>query len=395
MKILWASNAPYGPTGYSNQTALMLPRLREAGHQVAVGANWGLQGDMLDWDGFTVYPAGQKYSNDVMPAHAKHWFAGDEGWLIWLYDAWALKSPAYTEMNVAVWTPVDHHPVPPLVVQHFKDHGSVPIAMSKWGRDQLAKAGLDPLYAPHGVDTNVFRPYDKREAKIEVGLDPDKFTVGIVANNSGTAPSRKAYPEMFAAFSLFHQENPDTHLYVHAEMTGEMADGIDLEYLGAARGIPETAMTFADQYALRLGLPAEKMARLYSAFDLLLFTSMGEGFGIPVLEAQACGTPVMVHDFSAQSELVAHEAGFLVPVGQPWWDEAQKSDFHMPSIGDIVPRLQYAYDSRDKLAHLSAPCRDFALTYDADRVFEKYWVPVLDELEQRLPSVEPLAATPV
>lgn len=394
MKILWASNAPYGPTGYANQSALMLPRLRDAGHQVAMGANWGLHGDMLDWEGFTVYPAGTKYSNDVMPAHAKHWFAGENGWLIWLYDAWALKAPAYTEMNVAVWTPVDHHPVPPLVVQHFKDHGSVPIAMSLFGKAQLEKAELKPLYAPHGIDTTVFRPYSKRDSKVAVGLDPDKFTVGIVANNSGTAPSRKAFPEMFAAFSLFHHENPDTHLYVHSEQTGDMADGLDLEYLGAARGIPTGAMTFADQYALRLGLPKPDMARLYSAFDLLLFTSMGEGFGIPALEAQACGTPIMVQDFSSQSELVAPDAGFLVPTGQPWWDETQKADFHMPGIGDIFQRLQFAYDAREKLPQLSLPCREFALTYDADTVFEKYWVPVLEDLEKRSAD-GPLIVDPV
>lgn len=395
MKILWASNAPWVSTGYGNQTALMVERLSAAGHDVAVGANYGLQGDMLDWNGLRVYPGGTHYSNDLMPAHAKHWFQGEPGWLIWLYDAWALKAPAYSEMNVAVWTPVDHHPVPPFVTHHFAEHGSVSIAMSRYGQEQLVKAGVEALYAPHGVDTNVFRPYPKRESKEAVGLDPDQFVVGIVANNSGKSPSRKAYPEMLAAFSLLHHEHPDTHLYVHAESTGDLADGLDLEYLAMHRSIPQNALSFADQYALRLGIPGEQMARLYSAFDLLLFTSMGEGFGIPVLEAQACGTPVMVHDFSAQTELVAPDAGFKVPIGQPWWDEMQKADFHTPNIGDIHYQLEFAYGHRDRLSELSFGCRKFALDYDADKVFDEHWTPVLAELEARLPSTAPIEVEPV
>jgi glycosyltransferase involved in cell wall biosynthesis len=45
------------------------------------------------------------------------------------------------------------------------------------------------------------------------------------------------------------------------------------------------------------------MAKIYSAMDVLLNPAMGEGFGITVLEAQACGTPAIVTDFSAMTEV--------------------------------------------------------------------------------------------
>lgn len=393
MKICWASNAPWTPTGYGQQTATFVPRFRDAGHDIAIAANYGLQGASMDWEGFRVYPASSEYSNDVIPAHAMHHFAGEPGLLMFLYDAWPLRSDLYEEMNTAIWCPVDHLPTPPLVIKHFKDYGSVPIAMSRFGEQQLQRSGLDPLYVPHGIDTTVYRPHPTREAKIKCGMDPDKFVVGIVANNKGATPSRKAFPEMFTAFTVLNRIAPDTHLYVHANW--QVKDGIDLQALAAARDIPVEAVTFADQYRYLAGSTTpEQMAWIYSAFDVLLFTSMGEGFGIPALEAQACGTPIIVTDFSAQSELVAPDAGFTVE-GQPWWDELQKADFQIPMIEQIVEKLRFAYEYRDHLeTRLGPAVREFALQYDADTVMTDYWIPVLAELEDRC-NLAPLQVAPI
>jgi glycosyltransferase involved in cell wall biosynthesis len=52
-------------------------------------------------------------------------------------------------------------------------------------------------------------------------------------------------------------------------------------------------------------------AALYSAATLFAFPSLYEGFGIPVLEAMACGTPVLTSNLSALPE-VAGDAGWLV-----------------------------------------------------------------------------------
>ncbi len=58
MKILWASNAPWAATGYGMQTAQAVPRIRDAGHDIAIFASYGLNGAMQSWDGIPVYPAG-------------------------------------------------------------------------------------------------------------------------------------------------------------------------------------------------------------------------------------------------------------------------------------------------------------------------------------------------
>ncbi len=64
-----------------------------------------------------------------------------------------------------------------------------------------------------------------------------------------------------------------------------------------------------------LGIRRRSLAALYSAADVLLAPSYGEGFGVPTVEAQACGTRVIGSGWAATADLVA-EDGWLVE-GQP------------------------------------------------------------------------------
>ncbi|MCC7105604.1 MAG: glycosyltransferase family 4 protein [Chloroflexi bacterium] len=60
------------------------------------------------------------------------------------------------------------------------------------------------------------------------------------------------------------------------------------------------------------GLPAKMLPAVYSAAELLAFPSLYEGFGLPLLEAMACGCPVVASDRAAIPEVVG-QAGLLVP----------------------------------------------------------------------------------
>jgi glycosyltransferase involved in cell wall biosynthesis len=132
---------------------------------------------------------------------------------------------------------------------------------------------------------------------------------------------------------------------------------------------------------LRAGINQEILAAIYSDIDVLLATSMGEGFGIPTVEAQACGTPVIVSDFAASAELCS-EDGWKIS-GQPYWDAPQKSWFHIPSVPEIVEALTQAYNRGRGTSQKSV---DFAKQYDADLVYEKHWKPTLDSIFERVAS---------
>jgi len=387
MKIMTVGNAPWVGTGYGTQINLLTKSLMAAGHDVAHTANYGLQGAKMEWGGMTVYPAGyDMWGNDVIDGNTKAHFDGDRGWVITLFDVWVARGPAWQTLDVASWCPVDHLPIPSKVLGYFQDTSAVPIAMSEWGRGLMEKAGLNPHYAPHGIDTDIFKPGDFEvggmTAREAFGIPADAFVVGVNAANKGRIKIRKSFPQIFAAFAMFAKDHDDAVLFMHTERHG-MADGIRLDDLAETCGVPKDKIIYVDQYAYKMGLSSELMAAMYNTFDVLCAPSLGEGFGIPVIEAQACGVPVIVNNFSAQPELVG--SGWMVE-GTADWEEAQQSWLQIPRIGDIVDALREAYMGKGD----ATAARTKALDYDQNIVFHKYWGPILADLHRRhnVPTVD-------
>ncbi len=389
MRILWLSNPPWVGSGYGEQSALFIPRLQAMGHEVGVVANFGLQGVTQEWNGITVYPADNQWGNKTTPTYVKH-FGADL--VVALCDAWVLKPGEWADgLKMSIWAPIDHKPVPPMVFATLNHESIRPISMSHFGDDEMRKLGLDPCYVPHGIDTSVFKPQPEAKDAVrdELGIPRDVFLVGMVAANKGN-PSvpRKSFPQAFHAFSQFAKDHDDAWMYVHTDATPSGGGGISLDKLAVATNCPAGRVRFPPEEAWHLGMPQTVVAALYSAFDVLLNPSMGEGFGIPVLEAQACGVPVIASNHSAMVELT--QAGWLVD-GDPWWDSLQESFAFVPSIASIQTALVAAYESRSDL-DLRAAGVAFAQAYDADTVAETYWKPALEKLAAPL-EVAPLPSS--
>ena len=325
----------------------------------------------------TLYPGDGGWGNKVLQTYYEHHQADVA---ITLCDAWVMHPDAWPGVHNAIWAPIDHFPIPPRVLSVLQHPNVTPIAMSRDGYEWMQKFTLDPLYVPHGIDTKLFRPQPeiRDEVRDELEIPRDAFLVGMVAANKGSAQlPRKGFPQAFDAFAEFARTHPDAWLYCHTDAAGSPPqNGIALDTLALAVGCPEGRVRFPPDQAWHLGMPRELVANLYPAFDVLLNPSMGEGFGIPVLEAQACGVPVIASDHSAMTELT--QAGWLVQ-GDRYWDALQESFLIWPAIGSIVAALEAAYASRgDQELRLAAA--EFAKGYDADAVTIDYWVPALEQL---------------
>ena len=110
-RILWVSNAPFTPTGYGNQTALITAILPLYGHEMAVASNYGLQGKTIDVNKVRIFPAeGPGRAQDGGVKWAVEMF--DPEVIVSLYDPWPFRWPHVESIKApwVAWVPIDTEP---------------------------------------------------------------------------------------------------------------------------------------------------------------------------------------------------------------------------------------------------------------------------------------------
>ncbi len=383
--VSFASNSPGMPTGYGQQGKLLLSRMVRHGLKVAALSNYGVEGantsmKLQDVE-IPVYARGlSQYSTDVMPIWAKDHadkYPDLKHVLFTLYDVWVYNEMKY-DGPIVSWVPLDHITLPPGVQQFVMKDNVTPITMAPHGKEQLDAMGIENVYIPHGVDTTVYKPThtmpDGQDVREFMGIPKDAFLVGMVAANKANGQiHRKAYAENLLAFALHLKKHPDSYLYIHTEPSRGYG-GFDLSVLLKMVGIPKENVLLPDRFMLMTGYPEKAMAAFYTAFDVLLSTSYGEGFGIPTVEAQACGTRVITSNFAASKDLASEDSWKID--GQPFWDEPQASFFSIPSLNSIARALAEAYQNRGH----SDKAREFASQFDVERIWDEKWMPFLRDL---------------
>lgn len=380
--ILWHSNAPWVGTGYGSQTALFGPAISEKlGHPLAFSTYYGLQLGIQPWVSrsgktYKVYPqAHESWGNDVLGAHCRHWFreCGKPGVLVTLHDPWVLNPVIGQKLPVISWVPVDHDPLMPRTHNWFRNSGAVPVAMSQFGAAMLEAAGFDPLYAPHAFDPAIFHPGDRALCRKLHGIPQDAFIVGIVAANH-SIPSRKCFAEMIDAYAAFAEGKKDVYLYLHTRL--EVPDGEDIPKILADYKVNPLA---TDPYAMCIGAPPELVSTLMNSFDVLLNCSQGEGFGVPLIEAQACGTPCITTNFSSMPEVAPVAVGNWAVTGEKRWTAFQSWQMG-PHKEAMVAALQMAYDepADERMARRASVMQHAHEVYSIDAALP-FWEEVLKE----------------
>jgi glycosyltransferase involved in cell wall biosynthesis len=173
------------------------------------------------------------------------------------------------------------------------------------------------------------------------------------------------------AFSIFQKKHKDAVLYLHTDATGSGIGWNLLEML-TGLGVPAESALLVNPLEYRYGASQQNLAAYYTGMDVLLAPSMGEGFGVPTIEAQACGTRVIASNWAASQDLVA-EDGWLVD-GVPVWDAGQLAWWQTPSVPSIVDALEQAYSlGRAK----SDVAKKFASDFDVETVWKRDWMPLL------------------
>lgn len=127
---------------------------------------------------------------------------------------------------------------------------------------------------------------------------PEHFILFVGNNNP-----RKNLERTIRAFNLMKEKTGLPHRLVIAGERGWRFD----------RTAVLNGVRHSDDVVFTGFVPDEDMPALYSAADLFIFSTLYEGFGIPVLEAQSCGTPVVTSNISALPEVAGNSAELVNP----------------------------------------------------------------------------------
>jgi glycosyltransferase involved in cell wall biosynthesis len=272
-------------------------------------------------------------------------------------------------------------------VSHIARHAWLPIAYAPNGLRALEAEGMAPAYAPHAYDPAITHPGDRSAARKAIGLPEDAFIVGTIAVNRGGIPSRKAWHQLIEGVAQAAREIPNLLYLAHTYHGEDGYEGaVNLRHFAGQYNI-SNRMLLPDGEQYKAGFPDDAITRLYHAMDVLLCVSAGEGFGVPTLEAQACGVPVIAGAWAAQEDLIFGGWGLQRHTDALRFPDQQATNIYIPypeSIAEAVVDAYAALSDPEERAERQQAAIDGAAPYAIDYVVANYWRPLLERVARRI-----------
>lgn len=235
------------------------------------------------------------------------------------------------------------------------------LVTSNWVKEMYVRDGIDGdkiEVLPVGCDTDTFRPYSKSDPKIlavreSLGVSSDQLMILTVGGDAAS----KGAQEVMQALAIIDTKAPDWKYVckVWPQPRTRLQNLADLE-MATHLGI-EKNVTYATNTISRAFMPY-----LIGACDIYAAPSRLEGFGMPQVEAGACGKPVIsIKAMGMLDTLIDGETAFLANVakkivvnevilgGESGYEESHKVLFDVPRIVDYRANVQDIAKSMLKL----------------------------------------------
>ena len=415
MNIGWVSASPMAGTGYGTQTYEVCSRLIERHNVVCIGQTsdvivWGARQEMDT-------PSGKKLkvlalSDQVSAPDLINMFYTPEfklDLIIGFMDAFGIQYLNDVKTPVFGWIPIDG-PFTPMWKHYCKNWHKI-FTYSRFGYNELlkwfppAKVGYIPhgvsnIFKDHGQDKareefELFTPQADRlgQAQREYRLPKDSFLVVNVGANMGP---RKNLPLLMKTFKKFVDNgHKDAHLYIHTNAYMVFPRGYDLIQwrlmLKAEKNIH-----FPMYNPIVSPASNEELAKIYSAADVYVQNSDAEGFGLPLVEAMATGTPIIAPMNSAQTELINGHGWGVESVPADMYEQVpvyvpMLPEYPVPNQLSLLEKLEEAYNSPEKRREYGAAALRYVEENHSWKVCMSAWFRALEEVESEIKVLDGLS----
>ena len=390
MKIIISSYLPLSKSGYANQTLYMVYGLLKKNIQVPALICWNVNSTNIIKDVNKPY----KFKNilniffpnkknnailklreflpdisdeiiekfgkiNIYPVLSKNWSEGNYKITdAFLFNLISIKENSKTmifhqdffcykhlknkfDFKSIIFAPLHYYPMDQPNKEGLK-HFDELIGMSDFGYKLLKKNFPNkPIHKiPLCVDTKLSKLEDNKSYyKKLLGFSDNNFVCIIIANNEEYT-DRKGFFQNLRAFSKLQKKYKNCRLYIHTNVTSQ----INLLKLLKKFKVKKKNYKFCDQDKYNKHLYTRNdIFNILKAGDVLLSASKSEGFGIPILEAQSCGCPVITTNFSAMPELTINGISTEYNDTELYPDD-KKSYWAIPNINNILKALETIYN---------------------------------------------------
>ena len=290
------------------------------------------------------------------------------------------------------YTPVDTH-VWAYTWDKIFDIPDVNVAMSEWGEAMMKKYRVpNVIRINHGVDTKTFYPLANKE-ELKKRLVKDKFVIGFVGRNQ----KRKMLDRLILGFSHFAKDKNDALLMLHTDQ--EPSQGRQLKetagFVGWSIPYMEWKYKLKDKLKLtktkldideRQKVQPENMNEIYNLMDIFCFPTGGEGYGLPAIECQSAGVPLLMTANTTGFELCKEYN--LIPALKDKYDRTcvdigtNGVEFVYPDdikIAELLEKYYQDWKGKKELLKIeSKKAREFALKTDWD-IISLNWIKLFEE----------------
>lgn len=342
-------------------------------------------------------------------------------------DWWMLefesRSPFRRFYNWCIMPTVDAYPQNKQWMDTYLRADNV-LTYTNWSGDVLKQqSGNKVKWAGHASPSaaECYKALNLQTRKIlkqKLGINPDTKVIGTVMRNQ----RRKLYPELFEVFRNYLDKTKDDNIVLYCHSSYPDKNGWDFPTLikdyGLSRHLLFTYLCGSCGYSapqvfqdaithcvrcgqknfsmssVQKGLHPEVLAEIYNTFDIYVQFANSEGFGMPQLEAAACGVPVASTDYSAMSEVVRNVDGYPIEVESLYTEIETGCKRAHPSKKHLLDILVDFFNMPEQMREVKRnKTRSlYEQNYSWDKTARR-WADVFDTIEP-LPSEETWLSKP-